>query len=150
MKDLVPLLKEQLDQGKTVTFIPQGKSMEPMLKGGKDVVMLKKPRGRLHLFDVALYYRKETDRYVVHRVVGFKSDGSYIMCGDNNFQKEYNIADEDIIGVVTGFYRKGNMKSVDTLSYRFYCNFWYYFRPIRLIGIKLFSGLKNHSKGYKK
>jgi len=82
MKDLIPLLKEQLENGKAVTFIPQGKSMEPMLKGGKDVVMLKKPQGRLRLFDVSLYYRRETDRYVIHRVVGFKPDGSYVMCGD--------------------------------------------------------------------
>lgn len=142
MKDLVPLLKEQLDQGKTVSFIPQGKSMEPMLKGGKDVVMLKKPDGRLHLFDLPLYYRKETDKYVIHRIVGFKSDGSYIICGDNNFEKEYNITDDDIIGVVTGFYHKGIMRSVESFSYRFYCNFWYYYRPIRLMGIKLISGFK--------
>jgi len=142
MKDLIPLLKEQLENGKAVTFIPQGKSMEPMLKGGKDVVMLKKPQGRLRLFDVSLYYRRETDRYVIHRVVGFKPDGSYVMCGDNNFEKEYNITDDDIIGVVTGFYHKGNMKSIDSFTYRMYCNFWYYFRPIRLIGIRLLSGFK--------
>lgn len=143
MKDLVPLMKEQLEQDKTVTFIPQGKSMEPMLKGGVDVVVLKKNQGRLRLYDLPLYYRRETDKYVIHRVVGFKPDGSYVMCGDNNFEKEYNITDNDIIAVVTGFYHKGKMKSVESLSYRFYCKFIKYYRPFRLIAVKLKSCFRN-------
>lgn len=142
MEDLIPVMKEQLDNGKTVSFIPRGKSMEPMLHGGKDVIMLKKPEGRLHLFDVALYYRKETDKYIIHRVVGFKSDGSYIMCGDNNFEKEYNITDEDIVAVLTAFYHKGQLKSVKDFSYRMYCNFWHYYKPIRTIGVKIRSYLR--------
>ena len=142
MKDLVVLMKEQLENGKTVSFIPRGKSMEPMLKGGEDVILLKKPEGRLHLFDVALYYRRETGRYVIHRVVNFKSDGSYVMLGDNNFEKEYNIKDDDIVAVMTGFYHKGQMLTKNSFRYRLYCNFWYYYRPLRLIGVKIKSFFK--------
>ena len=120
MKDLVPLLKEQLDAGKTVSFVPKGNSMKPMLRNGEDMILLKKPEGRLKRLDVALYYRRETDAYVVHRVVGFEKDGSYIMLGDNNVQREHNIRHEDVVGVVTAFYRKGVMRSVDSVLYRIY------------------------------
>ncbi len=133
LKEMVPLMKEQLNAGKTVSFVPNGKSMQPMLKGGKDMIILKKPEGRLHLFDVAMYYRKETDAYVVHRVVDFKKDGTYVMLGDNNFEKEYGIADEDIVGVVINYYHKGKMRSVGDISYIIYREFWYYSRPIRLL-----------------
>ena len=99
LKELIPVFKEQLDACKTVSFVPNGSSMRPMLNGGEDLIMLVKPSGRLRLFDVALYYRKETGKYVVHRVVGFRKDGSYIFLGDNNMEREYGITDEDIIGV---------------------------------------------------
>ena len=131
LKELVPLMREQLDEGKTVSFVPRGKSMTPMLKGGEDMIILKKPAGRLHLFDVALYYRRETDSYVVHRVVGFKKDMTYVMLGDDNFQREYGISNDDIIGVVTNYYHKGRMRSVDDFTYRLYREFWYYSRPVR-------------------
>lgn len=131
LKEMIPLMREQLDEGKTVSFVPRGKSMMPMLEGGKDMILLKKPDGRLHLFDVALYYRRETDKYIVHRVVGFKKDKTYVMLGDNNFEREYGIADDDIVGVVVNYYHKGKMRSVDTVSYNVYCNFWYYTRPVR-------------------
>lgn len=139
MKDLVVLMKEQLDNGKTVSFVPRGKSMKPMLEGGKDMVMLRKTDVKLKKFDVALYYRRETDKYVIHRVVDFKSDGSYVMLGDNNFEKEYGIFDKDVVAVVTAFYHKGQMRNVNSIGYKLYCNFWHYSRPIRLFYVRLKS-----------
>ena len=136
LRELVALMREQLDEGKTVSFVPRGQSMRPMIKGGEDMLILKKPEGRLHLFDVALYYRKDIDAYLVHRVVGFKKDKSYVMLGDNNFQKEYGITDDDVIGVVINYYHKGKMRSMDSLPYRTYCNFWFYTRPIRSLWIR--------------
>ena len=141
LKELIPIMKEQLDRGKPVSFVPNGRSMEPMLDGGKDMIILSKPKGRLHLFDVALYYRRETDRYIVHRVVGFKKDGSYVVLGDNNIEREYGIRDEDIIGVVTNYYHKGSMRSVTSMRYRFYCNYRYYTRPLRLVYRRTRAGL---------
>lgn len=133
MSELVPVMQEQLDVGKTVSFIPRGNSMRPLLGDGTDMVVLRKHEGRLHLFDMPLYYRRETDKYVLHRVVGFRKDGTYVMLGDNNAQREYGICDDDIVGVVTSFYRKGKMYSTKYPIYRLYCNVWYYTRPFRLM-----------------
>ncbi len=143
LRDFIDVMKEQLDAGKKVSFVPHGNSMRPMLHDGTDMIILQKHQGRLHLFDVALYYRQETDSYVVHRVAGFQKDGSYVMLGDNNYQREYNIREEDVIGVVTAFYRKGKMYTVDNLIYRMYNNIWFYSRPIRHLILRVKTKIRS-------
>lgn len=128
--DIIDIVVEKLNNGGKVTFTPKGKSMLPMLRDGEDVVVLSKPQGRLRLFDVPLY-KRQNGVYVLHRIVNFDADGSYVLCGDNQFQYEHGIKDEDIIGVVTAFYRKGKTYTVKSISYRLYVNFWYYIRFFR-------------------
>ena len=58
----------------------------------------------------------------------------YIFCGDNQFHKERGITDENIIGVVTAFYRKGKHYTDNSLSYRFYKSAWEYIKaPMRML-----------------
>lgn len=128
--DIICIVEEKLNSGGTVTFTPKGTSMLPMLRDGEDVVVLSKPEGRLHLFDIPLY-RRSNGSYVLHRIVNFDSDGSYVLCGDNQFELEHGVKDSDIIGVVTAFYRKGKAYRVNSLKYRLYVNFWFYTRFIR-------------------
>lgn len=130
LEDLMPLIVEKLASGGTVTFTPNGTSMLPMLRDGEDVVVLSAPKGRLSLFDVPLYCR-DNGQYVLHRVIDFGYDGTYVMCGDNQFKKERGIRDDQIIAVMTGFYRKGKMYQPYYLRYRLYVNFWYYTRTFR-------------------
>ena len=128
--DVINIIVEKLNNGGTVTFTPKGKSMLPMLSDGEDVVVLSKPEGRLHLFDIP-FYKRSNGTYVLHRIVNFDSDGSYVLCGDNQFELEHGIKDSDIIGVVTAFYRKGKAYKVSSFSYRVYINFWFYTRFFR-------------------
>ncbi len=90
LSDLIDIIIEKLEMGGTVTFTPHGESMLPMLRDGEDVVVLSKPKGRLHLFDIPLYRRKDGS-FVLHRVIDFQRDGSYVLCGDNQFYKERGI-----------------------------------------------------------
>lgn len=129
---VIDIILEKLEMGGTVTFTPNGTSMLPMLRDGKDVVVLKKPEGRLHLFDVPLY-RRENGQFVLHRVIDFGKDGSYVMCGDNQFSKEKGIKDGQILAVMTGFHRKGKAYTPNSLRYRAYVNFWYYTRMPRRV-----------------
>ncbi len=133
LSDLIDIIIEKLEMGGTVTFTPHGESMLPMLRDGEDVVVLSKPKGRLHLFDIPLYRRKDGS-FVLHRVIDFQRDGSYVLCGDNQFYKERGIKDSDVIAVVTAFYRKGGKPyTTNSFLYRAYINFWYYTRPFRRI-----------------
>lgn len=131
LDEVIAIISEKLKAGGTVTFTPNGTSMLPMLRDGEDVVVLKGTGGkRLHLFDIPLY-RRDNGQYVLHRVIDFCRDGSYVMCGDNQFAKEKGIRDDQIIAVMTGFYRKGKTYSANSFLYRVYVNFWYYTRPFR-------------------
>ena len=131
LDDVIELMTEKLQAGGTVAFTPHGTSMLPMLRDGEDVVVLKSAEGRrLHLFDVPLY-RRDNGQYVLHRVLDFCRDGSYIMCGDNQFAMEKGIRDDQIIAVMTGFFRKGRAYTTQSHFYRLYINFWYYTRPFR-------------------
>lgn len=79
-----------------------GVSMLPMLKNRRDTIVVLPKTARLQRLDVALYQRNGA--YVLHRVVQPLDDG-YIIRGDNCYAEEY-IPEEDVIGVLTEFFRK--------------------------------------------
>lgn len=107
-----------------------GVSMYPMLRNRKDTIVIKPVQGRLKKYDVPLY-RRGSD-YVLHRIVKVTSDG-YVICGDNCLNKEYQVTDDDIVGVLKGFFR-GN-KKVDMFgqTYRIYCRVWVACYPVRCV-----------------
>lgn len=80
-----------------------GVSMLPLLKNRRDTVVVKKKTERLKRLDVALY--KRGNDYVLHRVLQ-PIEGGYIIRGDNCYSDE-RIAEENVIGVLTEFFRKG-------------------------------------------
>ena len=104
-----------------------GVSMRPMLRQGKDRVILVPPQGRLKKYDVPLYRRGQD--YVLHRIVAVRPD-DYVVLGDNCSALEY-VRDEQIVGVLTGFYRAGRYVKLTDPFYRAYCVLWPCTRPIR-------------------
>lgn len=79
-----------------------GISMLPMLKSGRDTIVVRPKEGRLQPLDVALYKREE--KYVLHRVLKV-TDTGYIIRGDNCYYDEI-VPEHDVIGVLTEFFRK--------------------------------------------
>ncbi len=100
----------------------EGVSMQPMLRQKRDAVVVRPPQGRLKKYDVALY-RRDSGKYVLHRVVRVLPDG-YVIRGDNCYTDETDITDREIIGVLTDFVRKGRQKPVTAPSYRLYARLW--------------------------
>ncbi|MGN1053290.1 MAG: hypothetical protein ACI4SH_07890 [Candidatus Scatosoma sp.] len=78
-----------------------GVSMLPMLKTGRDSVVIRKKEGRLKPLDVALYKRGE--KYVLHRVIS-AVDGGYIIRGDNCYSNEA-VPESAVFGVLTEYFR---------------------------------------------
>ena len=120
---VIDIILEKLDEGGTVTFTPNGTSMLPMLRDGQDIVMLKKPNGRLRLYEVALY-KRENGQYVLHRVLDFGNDGSYIMCGDNQWEPEHGITPDMVIGRLDSWYKGKKEYKTDGKRYLRYVRFW--------------------------
>ena len=80
-----------------------GVSMLPCIRPKRDMLHLAKPEHDIKKYDVLLYKRKN-GTYILHRVLEVKSD-SYVLCGDNQWVLEHGITDEQVLGVLRGFYR---------------------------------------------
>ena len=128
MEELYPLLQEQLSSGQSVRFSPRGTSMLPMLREGTDSIVLSPLPEKLHKYDLPLY-RREDGKYVLHRIID--AGNTYICMGDNQFVPEPGLRREQMIGIVTAFYRGERKHTVTEAPYRLYCRFWHYSRPLR-------------------
>lgn len=120
LSELLPIIEEQLSQGKEVCFSPKGTSMLPLLVPERDSVILKSPPEKLKKYDLPLY-RRENGQFVLHRVVKIAKDGSYIMCGDAQFSRESGIKQSQIVGIVTAFYIDGKLVKSGNILYKLYC-----------------------------
>ena len=111
--------EEILARDGKLVYTNVGTSMLPLLRQGRDLFIVER-RGpdRLKAGDVALY-RRPPDKYVLHRIVEVR-EKDYVILGDNCVNREYGIADRDILGVMTGFVRDGKQHAVTERGYRLY------------------------------
>jgi signal peptidase I len=112
-----------------IVYTTKGRSMEPLFHQGRDIVIISPPNGRLKPMDVALYRRGKA--YVLHRVIEVTEDG-YLIRGDNTYALE-RVPEEAVIGVLTGFKRKGKDYSVEDAGYLRYVRFWCAVYPVRRV-----------------
>lgn len=118
------------EYGKVVT-VPVGKSMWPMLKNRRDHIVIVAVTRPLRRYDVPLYKRNQ-NTFVLHRIIKVRKDGGYVICGDNLWRKEYNVSDEDIIGVLAGFFkRKKYIDCEKNRLYHAYVLLWRFLYPVR-------------------
>ena len=118
LEDVFPLIEEKLKLGGTVTFKPHGVSMLPLIRQGRDSVVIERYAGNAKVGDV-IFFRRPNGQFVLHRVIGKRKDG-YILCGDNQWQKERGVLDTWIIGIMTGILRDGKAVELNCKSYRKY------------------------------
>ncbi len=130
----MPIIRERLAEGQSVRFSPRGTSMLPMLRQEKDSVAISPLPERLNRYDLPLYQRAN-GQYVLHRVVEVQEsdDGkmTYTCMGDNQFVKERGLTHEQMIAVVTAFYRGEREYPVTHFGYKCYCRLWYHSRRWR-------------------
>lgn len=131
MEEYMPVIKEQLSSGNSVEFAPTGTSMLPLIKEGRDSVILSPVQRVLKKYDIPLY-RRENGKYILHRVVGF-SDGCYIMSGDNQDSYERGITHDSVVAVATAIRRNGKLILLKGCKYRLYSIFVHRRRQIRNI-----------------
>lgn len=136
----MPLFRETLTAGRSVKFSPKGTSMLPMLRQGKDSVRLSPLPDKLKKYDLPLYQRK-SGAYVLHRIV--RATDTYTCIGDNQFDFEHGLRHEQMIGVVTAFYRGKREISVHSFGYWIYCRYWHYSRSIRHFYRRCISKLRS-------
>ncbi len=117
----------------------RGISMRPMLKSGRDVIVVEPKKGRLNPLDVALY--KRDSAYVLHRVIAVKPNG-YLIRGDNTYEDEI-VPESAVIGVLTEYFSKGKAVSVTQKRYINYSKRVVKFYPLRRIRVLTWRKIKN-------
>lgn len=122
-------IEDILDREGIYVSTTVGVSMYPMLRNRKDTIIVTSCKERLKKYDVPLYRRGE--EYVLHRILEVRED-SYVIRGDNCIQKEYGIKQEQIIGVLTGFYRGEKQVDMNSFTYKCYSRIWPALYPMRL------------------
>lgn len=141
MSDLLPLMKEILEAGQSVRFSPKGVSMLPMLRQETDSVVVSPVQGKLKKYDIPLYQRSN-GKYVLHRVV--EVGDTYTCIGDNQFIPEQGVSHDQVVAVVTAFYRREKMYTVENVGYRIYYWIWNWSRPARIFLHRGMRWLRRH------
>lgn len=141
LEELMPIMEECLSAGKSFRFSPRGISMLPLLREGKDSVLLSPLPEKLCKYDVPLY-RRDDGKFVLHRIV--KAGETFTCIGDNQFVYEPGLRCDQMIAVMTGFYREEKFHSVKSPAYRFYCRLWDISRPLRHLWRRGKSFLRRH------
>lgn len=119
LESMFPVMEEQLRAGGSFCFGPKGVSMLPLIHQGRDTVVIAPISGKLKKYDIPLY-RRENGQFVLHRVVAVKKHG-YVMCGDNQYVREYGVRDEQLIGVLTEIRTPDKTIKVTDSDYKKYC-----------------------------
>ena len=117
---------------------PVSGSMRPMVRPQRDSLVFALPKGRLRKYDVALYRLDGVT--VMHRVIGLRGDG-YVIRGDNAREKEL-VREEQIIGVMTGFYRDERFIPADDRRYRLFARLIVWAHPVLPLAKRLWRLLK--------
>ena len=106
-KEIVSSIEDVLNSFGSITYKVSGKSMMPMIVPNRDIVTVKRKTEdmKLNINDVVLYHQK--GKLILHRIVEVLPNSRYVILGDNCSRKEYNILEEDIIGVLTSFKHNG-------------------------------------------
>ena len=101
MNEMVGLIEEVISSDGEFRLYPKGTSMLPLIRQGKDSVILVKP-SLLSKGDIILY-KRENGQFVLHRIIKIKGD-DLIICGDNQSDLETGIKTSDVIAKVKAVY----------------------------------------------
>ena len=126
--------EEYLDKYGSLTYKNKGFSMMPLLRQDRDIFTIeKKGPDRCKKYDVVLY--KTGEKYILHRIIKVVPAG-YVIRGDNTYRSEFK-SDDEIIGVMTGFKRKGKEHKVTDSGYKLYSILNCVSYPMRFVYVKL-------------
>ena len=141
---------DELKKSGKILFTIKGVSMRPLFRTGEDAIYVVSCNPeKLKNLDIVLFFRSTPsmdDQYVLHRIVGRRSDGKFIVVGDNCTY--YDIVDpKDILGVVKSAQRGSRPIKLSGPRYVLYKYLWC--KPYRFRFIVLRLNLKIRRIGSK-
>lgn len=134
LSEIYPTIKETLESGGTVELPITGTSMFPLLKAGRDTVIIKKSNE--YLIGDIIFYRRDDGHFVLHRIVGTDENG-FVLCGDNQTILEKGITENHIIAKAIELHRNGKIIDVNDEKYKKKVDFWIKALPYRRIPLAI-------------
>ena len=130
LEEVLPRIQELLSAGESVQITPHGVSMRPMIKDGRDEVLLSPLPEKLKKYDLP-FYRRDDGQFVLHRIM--KVGQTYTCIGDHQLVYETGVRQDQMIALATALYRNGKYYNLDSFGYRVYARIWHWTRPLRRI-----------------
>ena len=128
-----------LADGHTNVPVPvTGGSMVPFLHNG-DTVYLDPVELPLKKGDIVLYQR-QSGRYILHRISKIRRDGSLVMVGDAQQERELIPSRDQVRGRVISALHKGKLCTPKSLRWWMYRHVWLWLRPVRHMLMALRGG----------
>ncbi|MCR5576943.1 MAG: S24/S26 family peptidase [Oscillospiraceae bacterium] len=119
---------EELEKNGFYFSVPHGVSMWPLVLNKQGILEIHRLERPARRYDFVLYsYGGEQG--ILHRVLHVR-EKDYVIAGDNCWRKEY-VPKENVVGIVTRFYRKGKWYEVTDPRYLLYVHLWTDFFFIR-------------------
>lgn len=125
---------ELLERNGALAYTNKGVSMMPLLREGRDIMIIEKRSPPYRKYDAVLFLR-DNGQYVLHRIMKVL-DGEYYIIGDNCISGEM-IREDQILGVLTAVERDGKRIGETDLLYRGYVRFWWAIFPLRRCWMRL-------------
>ena len=134
-KQYLDMICGLLREGNREISVPvAGSSMTPFLHHG-DMVYLNPVDAPPKRGDIVLYTRPG-GQYILHRIVKVNPDGSYIMLGDAQTQRERIESREVIHGVAVSALHIGKQLTPASFRWRFFEKVWLRVVPLRPLIMK--------------
>ena len=117
-----------------------GYSMLPLLRQNQDVIFIDRcDPHHLQKYDVVMFTRPgdRKGKYVLHRILKCRRDGTYWVVGDNLPSGEI-VKPEQIVGRMSAVGRNGKTFKTTSEEYQRYIRFWCTPWPLRIAFLRLF------------
>lgn len=138
---LLPVLRELVDQGKAVNLLISGGSMSPFLIHQRDYVRIEKPVQQLKHGDM-VFYQRPSGAFVMHRIHHIDKSGNLFLIGDAQTVMEGPVDSACVFGIITKVQRKGKWIGPGDFWWEFFEHLWIHCIPLRRIMVWLYGRLK--------
>lgn len=139
-REYVSVLKELVNEGRTVSLLIAGNSMSPFLVHERDYIFFKKPEKPLKKGDM-VFFQRVTGEYVMHRIYRVKNKEYYIV-GDAQTVIEGPVKEEQIFAKIVSAKRKNRQIGPGNFWWEFFEHFWINVIPMRKTFIFIYSFCK--------
>ncbi len=145
LSELYPVMRATLDSGGEFLFYPDGVSMLPTVRAGRDGIFLSRAEG-IRRGDILLFRRRDGS-FVLHRLVRIEKNGALVMRGDNQYIDEKGVLPEAVIGKVSAILKDKKKVLTSSLFFRFKSRCRLFFYPARRLFRRAWSKIKKAVKG---